>query len=127
LGVLGPLLFCAQSDELCCIVTQAQVFLEMLIKHRFATRAEIASGLPAASRPKLTPPVWYKSAPYRSRAVIDPRGVLLEFGLQLPDDVELRVWDSTAEIFRAFCCAGVMGRASIRAGLRVRGYVGGLP
>lgn len=44
------------------------------------------------------PPVWYKSAPYRSRSVIDPRGVLLEFGLALPDDVEVRVWDSTAEI-----------------------------
>jgi nitrile hydratase len=44
------------------------------------------------------PPVWYKSAPYRSRAVIDPRGVLREFGVSLPADVELRVWDSTAEI-----------------------------
>jgi nitrile hydratase len=44
------------------------------------------------------PPVWYKSAPYRSRAVIDPRGVLKEFGLELPDDVEVRVWDSTAEV-----------------------------
>ena len=44
------------------------------------------------------PPVWYKSAPYRSRAVIDPRGVLREFGLELPDDVEIRVWDSTAEV-----------------------------
>jgi nitrile hydratase len=44
------------------------------------------------------PPVWYKSAPYRSRAVIDPKGVLAEFGLVLPDDVEIRVWDSTAEI-----------------------------
>src|SRR5437667_7224342 len=44
------------------------------------------------------PPVWYKSAPYRSRAVIDPRGVVREFGLELPDDVEVRVWDSTAEI-----------------------------
>ena len=44
------------------------------------------------------PPVWYKSAPYRARAVIDPRGVLREFGLQLPSDVEVRVWDSTAEI-----------------------------
>ena len=44
------------------------------------------------------PPVWYKSAPYRSRAVIDPRGVLREFGLDLPADVEVRVWDSTAEI-----------------------------
>jgi nitrile hydratase len=44
------------------------------------------------------PPVWYKSPPYRSRAVIDPRGVLAEFGVSLPDDVEIRVWDSTAEI-----------------------------
>jgi nitrile hydratase len=44
------------------------------------------------------PPVWYKSAPYRSRAVIDPRGVLSEFGLELPADVEVRVWDSTAEL-----------------------------
>ena len=44
------------------------------------------------------PPVWYKSSPYRSRAVIDPRGVLDEFGLTLPDDVEIRVWDSTAEV-----------------------------
>jgi nitrile hydratase len=44
------------------------------------------------------PPVWYKSAPYRSRAVIDPRGVLKEFGVTLEDDVEVRVWDSTAEI-----------------------------
>jgi nitrile hydratase len=44
------------------------------------------------------PPVWYKSAPYRSRAVIDPRGVLREFGLELPADVEVRVWDSTAEL-----------------------------
>jgi nitrile hydratase len=44
------------------------------------------------------PPVWYKSAAYRSRAVIDPRGVLREFGLELADDVEIRVWDSTAEL-----------------------------
>ncbi|HKX17987.1 MAG TPA: nitrile hydratase subunit alpha [bacterium] len=44
------------------------------------------------------PPVWYKSAAYRSRAVIDPRGVVREFGLDLPDDVEVRVWDSTAEL-----------------------------
>jgi len=44
------------------------------------------------------PPVWYKSAPYRARAVIDPRGVLGEFGVALEDDVEIRVWDSTAEI-----------------------------
>ncbi len=44
------------------------------------------------------PPVWYKSSAYRSRAVIDPRGVLGEFGVALPDDVEVRVWDSTAEI-----------------------------
>jgi nitrile hydratase subunit alpha len=44
------------------------------------------------------PPVWYKSAPYRSRAVIDPRGVLAEFGVAVGEDVEVRVWDSTAEI-----------------------------
>jgi len=43
------------------------------------------------------PPVWYKSPPYRSRAVIDPRGVLREFGLELPAATEIRVWDSTAE------------------------------
>lgn len=44
------------------------------------------------------PPVWYKSAPYRARAVLDPRGVLAEFGVTLDDHVEIRVWDSTAEI-----------------------------
>src|SRR5512135_2372976 len=43
------------------------------------------------------PPVWYKSAPYRSRAVMDPRGVLREFGVELPADIGIRVWDSTAE------------------------------
>ena len=44
------------------------------------------------------PPVWYKSAPYRSRAVIDPRGVLRDFGVELPAETEIRVWDSTAEL-----------------------------
>ncbi len=44
------------------------------------------------------PPVWYKAAPYRARAVIDPRGVLADFGVSLADDIEIRVWDSTAEI-----------------------------
>src|SRR6476661_3674274 len=44
------------------------------------------------------PPVWYKSSAYRSRAVIDPRGVLQDFGLTVPDGVAVRVWDSTAEI-----------------------------
>jgi nitrile hydratase len=43
------------------------------------------------------PPVWYKAAPYRSRAVKDPRGVLADFGVTLPKDTEIRVWDSTAE------------------------------
>src|SRR5246500_3026731 len=43
------------------------------------------------------PPVWYKSAPYRSRAVNDPRGVLADFGVKLPADTQIRVWDSTAE------------------------------
>jgi len=44
------------------------------------------------------PPVWYKSAPYRSRAVVDPRGVLRDFGVELPADTEFRVWDSTSEV-----------------------------
>lgn len=44
------------------------------------------------------PPVWYKSAPYRSRAVMDPRGVLREFGTELDEDVQIKVWDSTAEL-----------------------------
>lgn len=44
------------------------------------------------------PPVWYKSMPYRSRAVIEPREVLQEFGVSLPEETQVRVWDSTAEI-----------------------------
>ena len=44
------------------------------------------------------PPVWYKSAPYRSRAVLDPRGVLAEFGVHLPETARIRIWDSTAEV-----------------------------
>jgi nitrile hydratase len=44
------------------------------------------------------PPVWYKSAPYRSRAVLDPRRVLAEFGVHLPETTSIRVWDSTAEV-----------------------------
>ncbi len=44
------------------------------------------------------PPVWYKSAPYRAKAVIDPRGVLADFGVTLPDGTAIRVWDSTAEL-----------------------------
>lgn len=44
------------------------------------------------------PPVWYKSAPYRARAVSDPRGVLAEFGTALDQDVDIQVWDSTAEM-----------------------------
>jgi nitrile hydratase len=44
------------------------------------------------------PPVWYKSAPYRARAVRDPRGVLSDFGVALPPDKKIRVWDSTAEV-----------------------------
>ncbi len=43
------------------------------------------------------PPTWYKAAPYRSRAVLDPRGILAEFGVQVPEDKEVRVWDSNAE------------------------------
>ena len=44
------------------------------------------------------PPTWYKSAPYRARAVKDPRGVLKEFGVELPETTQIRIWDSTAEI-----------------------------
>ncbi len=44
------------------------------------------------------PPTWYKSAPYRARAVKDPRGVLADFGVRLPDSMQIRVWDSTAEV-----------------------------
>ncbi len=44
------------------------------------------------------PPVWYKAPAYRSRAVIDPRGVLAEFGVRLPEEMRIRVWDSTAEL-----------------------------
>ena len=44
------------------------------------------------------PPIWYKSAPYRSRAVKDPRGVLADFGVELPESVAIRIWDSTAEV-----------------------------
>lgn len=44
------------------------------------------------------PPIWYKSAPYRARSVSDPRGVLKEFGVDLPEDAEIRVWDSNAEL-----------------------------
>jgi nitrile hydratase len=44
------------------------------------------------------PPVWYKSAPYRSRVVADPRGVLREFGTEVPEQAEVRVWDSTSEV-----------------------------
>jgi nitrile hydratase len=44
------------------------------------------------------PPAWYKSPAYRSRAVADPRGVLREFGVELPPDTEIRVWDSTSEV-----------------------------
>ncbi|MDE0175562.1 MAG: nitrile hydratase subunit alpha [Defluviicoccus sp.] len=44
------------------------------------------------------PPIWFKSAPYRARTVIDPRGVLEEFGVELSEDIEVRVWDSNAEL-----------------------------
>jgi nitrile hydratase len=44
------------------------------------------------------PPVWYKAAPYRSKAVRDPRGVLDDFGVALPQQTKIKVWDSTAEI-----------------------------
>ena len=59
------------------------------------------------------PPVWYKSAPYRARAVIDPRGVLKEFGSEVPDDVEVRVWDSDCRT----ALPGAAGASSRHRGL----------
>ena len=59
------------------------------------------------------PPDWYKSLPYRSRAVSDPRGVLREFGLTLDDGVELRVVDSTADIRYLVCRTGLPARTSL--------------
>ena len=56
------------------------------------------------------PPVWYKSAAYRSRAVIEPRGVLREFGLDLPGEVDVRVWDSTASSSSDMCPVPAGGR-----------------
>lgn len=61
------------------------------------------------------PPVWYKSAPYRSRIVIDPRGVLAEFGLHIPENKEIRVWDSSAEL-RYLVCQNV--RQARKAGAK---------
>jgi nitrile hydratase len=52
------------------------------------------------------PPVWYKSAPYRSRSVIDPRGVLREFGLELAEDVDVRVWDTQPRYVTSSCQSG---------------------
>ena len=61
------------------------------------------------------PPTWYKSAPYRSRAVRDPRGVLAEFGVQLPASTAIRVWDSTAELrYRVIHAAPNAPRAGAR-------------
>ena len=62
------------------------------------------------------PPVWYKSAPYRSRAVIDPRGVLADFGVTLPDDVDVRVWDSPR---RSVTWSFRSGRRKPRAGPKI--------
>ena len=68
------------------------------------------------------PPTWYKSPPYRARVVAEPRAVLAEFGLELPDETEVRVWDSTAEV-RYIVAAdaarghrGDVGRRARRAG-----------
>jgi nitrile hydratase len=65
------------------------------------------------------PPVWYKSAPYRSRAVIDARGVLADFGVTLPKTTDIRVWDSTAETRLSYCpCAPPAPRVGARRNLR---------
>ena len=72
------------------------VVLENTAKVRHVVVCTLCSCYP---RPILgRPPVWYKSFNYRQRAVNDPRGVMQEFGLELPDDVEVRVHDSTADI-----------------------------
>ena len=60
------------------------------------TTTAVLSG-PAAREVLGLPPTWYKSAPYRSRSVIDPKGVLADFGVTLPEGTNVRVWDSTAE------------------------------
>ena len=65
------------------------------------------------------PPVWYKSSPYRSRAVNDPRGVLADFGVTLPADTKIRVWDSTAETrFIVFRCGPRAPKAGARKSSR---------
>src|SRR5256886_14059122 len=69
------------------------------------------------------PPVWYKSAPYRSRAVMDPRGVLADGGVTLPAETEIRVWDSTAEtrfMVVPMRPAGTEGGSEGRLGERVQ-------
>jgi nitrile hydratase len=82
----------------------ARAWVDPAYKQRLLTDADAAlaelgyGGLQGEHTVLGLPPVWYKSAPYRSRSVIDPRGVLREFGLELPQDVEVRVWDSTAEL-----------------------------
>src|SRR4029453_12884967 len=70
----------------------ARAWTDPAYKHRLLTNATAALGELGM------PPTWYKMAPYRSRMVIDPRGVLQEFGLDLPEAVEVRVWDSSAEM-----------------------------
>src|SRR5881409_1916906 len=88
----------AAIAEFCFIGRQGEdmVVLENTLKVRNVVVCTLCSCYPW---PVLgLPPVWYKSAPYRSRAVIDPRGVLREFDLDLDDSVEIRVWDSSAEI-----------------------------
>ena len=67
------------------------------------------------------PPVWYKSAPYRSRAIIDPRGVLREFGTVLPEDIEVRVWDSTEAALRlAIAGCGITRLADLMVSEAIR-------
>ena len=61
------------------------------------------------------PPIWYKSAPYRARAVKDPRGVLADFGIRLPEATEIRVWDSTAEVRYLVIPARPPGTATLDA------------
>jgi len=76
----------------------ARAWTDPAYKQRLLTNATAAIGELGIGPVLGLPPTWYKMAPYRSRMVIDPRGVLQEFGLDLPDTVEVRVWDSSAEI-----------------------------
>ena len=88
-GAIGELGYSGQQGEHMVVVENTPTLHNMVVCTLCSCYPWPVLGLP---------PTWYKSAPYRSRSVIDPRGVLREFGLELSDDIEVRVWDSTAEL-----------------------------